>query len=119
MQKGATHSKIVTLKRAGSDLKLAAYSKALRSTVEERGLQAGLMGRSNFYNVIGCSKNYSNGSLRDESQASGSFDRHMDEELGNGGFSSDDDDELALERKNMRDFVRSACDAQSAHTAMS
>jgi hypothetical protein len=68
MQKGATHSKIVTLKRAGSDLKLAAYSKALRSTVEERGLQAGLMGRSNFYNVIGCSKNYSNGSLRDESQ---------------------------------------------------
>jgi hypothetical protein len=68
MQKGATHSKIVTLKRAGSDLKLAAYSKALRSTVEERGLQAGLMGRSNFYNVIGCSKNYGDGSLRDESQ---------------------------------------------------
>jgi hypothetical protein len=65
MQKGVTHSKIVTLKRAGSDLKLATYSKALRSTVEERGLQAGLMGRSNFYNVIGCSKNNGDGSLRD------------------------------------------------------
>jgi hypothetical protein len=65
MQKGATHSKIVTLRRAGSDLKLAMYSKALRSTVEERGLQAGPMGRSNFYNVIGCSKNNGGGSLRD------------------------------------------------------
>jgi hypothetical protein len=27
MQKGATHSKIVTLRRAGSDLKLATYSE--------------------------------------------------------------------------------------------
>jgi hypothetical protein len=68
MQKGATHSKIVTLKRAGSDLKLATYSEALRSTVEERGPQAGLMGRSNSHDVIGCSKNYGDGSLRDESQ---------------------------------------------------
>jgi hypothetical protein len=65
MQKGATHSKIVTLRRAGSDSKLATYSMALRSTVEERGLQAGPIGRFNFYNVIGCSKNNGGGSLRD------------------------------------------------------
>jgi hypothetical protein len=65
MQKGAMRSKIVTLRRAGSDLKLATYSKALRSTVKERGQQAGPMGRSNFYNVIGCSKNNGGGSLRD------------------------------------------------------
>jgi hypothetical protein len=65
MQKGATHSKIVTSRRAGSDSKLATYSEALRSTVEERGLQAGPMGRSNFYNVIGCSKKNGRGSLRD------------------------------------------------------
>jgi hypothetical protein len=57
--------------------------------------------------------------IKADKKASGSFDRHMDEELGDGGFSSDDDDELALERKKMREFVRSACDAQSAHTAMS
>jgi hypothetical protein len=49
----------------GSDLKLATYSKALRSIVKERGLQAAPMGRSNFYNVIGCSKKNGGGSLRD------------------------------------------------------
>jgi hypothetical protein len=54
-----------------------------------------------------------------DKKASGSFDRHLDEELGDGSFSSDDDDELALERKKMRQFVRSACDAENAHTAMS
>ena len=54
-----------------------------------------------------------------DKKASGSFDRYMDEELGDRGFSSDDDDELALERKKMREFVRSVCDAQSAHAAMS
>jgi hypothetical protein len=73
MQKGATHSKMVTLKRAGSDLKLATYSKASRSTVEERGLQAGLMGRSDFCNVIGRSKNDGGGCLRDESQGTAAY----------------------------------------------
>jgi hypothetical protein len=71
MRKGATHSEMVTLKRAGSDLKLATYSEALRSTVEERGPQAGLMGRSDFYSVIGRSKNDGGGCLRDESQEPG------------------------------------------------
>jgi hypothetical protein len=75
MQKGATLSMIVTLRRAGSDLKLATYSKALRSTVKERGLQAGPMGRSNFYNVIGCSKNNGGGSLRDVYP--GSYQSHL------------------------------------------
>jgi hypothetical protein len=57
--------------------------------------------------------------IKASKKASGSFDRFADEGLGDGGFSSDDDDELASKRKKMREFVSSACDAQSAHAAMS
>lgn len=57
--------------------------------------------------------------IKADEKASGSYDKYADEELSDGGFSEDDDDELALERKKMRDFIRSACDAQSPHKAMS
>lgn len=49
-------------------------------------------------------------------KAAGTFDRYEDEEQGDGGLSSDDDEELAAERERMRNFVRSASTtrAQSA-----
>jgi len=50
-------------------------------------------------------------------KASGAFDRYEDEEHGDGGFSSDDDEELAAERERMRDLVRSASTARPQSTA--
>jgi hypothetical protein len=46
-----------------------------------------------------------------DKKASGSFDRERDEDDGDGGYSSEDSEEVANERKAMRELVRSACDS--------
>jgi hypothetical protein len=43
-----------------------------------------------------------------EKKAAGCFDRQVDWDDGDGGNSTDDDEERAMERKGMREFVRSA-----------
>jgi len=43
-----------------------------------------------------------------EKKAEGCFDRQVDWDAGDGGNSTDDDEERAMERKSMREFVRSA-----------
>jgi hypothetical protein len=47
-------------------------------------------------------------------KATDSFDRDSDEEHGDGGDSSDDDEDLATQGKKMREFVRAASNRWNA-----